>query len=155
VRGKSLSFVRPHMGNARRVLGLVLLATSFLDVGIALFMLSPEERPLVLLPGLVGIVAGFMTFRGVRYWTLFAAVASLAYLSYGADITVKKVLNGEWGAVASSFSLPLQDPSISILAKITFVWFQAVLPLLLVAVLAFCMLAWVRAMQTGSTRGAW
>jgi hypothetical protein len=142
------------MGNARRVFGLVLLATSLLDVGIALIMLSPTERPVVLLPGLIGVVAGYMTFRGVSYWTPFAAVASVAYLSYGADITVKRVLNGEWGAVASSFSLPLQDPSISTVAKITFVWFQAVLPLLLVALLAFCVLTCVRAMQKRSTRGA-
>ena len=142
------------MDTARRVFGLILLTTSFLDVGIGLFMLSPEERPLVLLPGLVGIVAGYMIFRGVKYWTLTAAVASLAYLSYGAAITVQKVLNGEWSAVTSSFSLPLQDPSIPTLAKITFVWFQAVLPLLLVAVLVSCVLAWFRVLRMGSTRGA-
>src|SRR5687768_8247074 len=100
------------MNNARRVLGLVLLATSVLDVGIAVVLLSPEERPQVLLPGLIGIAAGFMTFRNVRYWTVVAAVASLSYLLYGADIIVKKVLTGEWAFVASSFALPLKDPRI-------------------------------------------
>jgi hypothetical protein len=136
------------MNNARRILGLVLLATSVLDLSIALIMLSPVERPLVLLPGLIGIAAGNMAFRGFKYWALPAALASLVYLSYGAHITAKRLLRGEWADAVSSFSLPLQDPSIPIFAKITFMWFQAVLPLFLVALLAVCVVTWLRRLQT-------
>jgi hypothetical protein len=133
------------MDTAPRVLGISLLGISALDVLIALTVLVPEERPLVLWSGLLGIVAGYVAFRNIKWWTIAASAASLASLLYGADIVTKKALTGEWAFLASSFSLPLSDPAISALAKVTFVWFQAMLPLFLGAVLVLCIYSWFRA----------
>jgi hypothetical protein len=111
-------------------------------------MSSLVEHALALLPGLVGIVAGYMMLRGTKYWTIVAVLASMPYLFYGAaDITTKMLVDGEWHAVVSMFTFPLIDPRVSAVAKLSFVWFQAFLPLLAVTILALCVFAWFRVSQ--------
>jgi hypothetical protein len=96
-----------------------------------------------------------MMLRGAKYWTTVAVLASLPYLFYGADITAKMLVGGEWHAVVSMFTFPLRDPGVSVLAKFSLVWFQAFLPVFVIAILALCVFAWFRLLQPragGGTR---
>jgi hypothetical protein len=119
------------------IIGILLLVVSISNSAASFFVVDGESFR-VLLSGMIGTVAGLLTVRRIRFWQIAVVISATAYLWLVAHAATSMALEGEFRFLLSSFTLPLHDPRISMIAKVSLVWFQGVVPLILcvVAVLA-------------------
>jgi hypothetical protein len=112
----------------RKLIGMFLLAAAVASLCVSVEITNVDEQISVIVSSAFTFMAGFLSYRGHRLWSISVALASLLYCYLVALTSSSMLLSGMFQVWWSSLALPMRDPTIHWFAKASLIYFQGVLP---------------------------